>query len=71
MFAEVPNYNEIMLRQTRRTNIYNMTPNHELRRLIRLKEVQKICPRCGAFLSISARGCDNCLLQFNTSRKND
>lgn len=67
MFAINPNYNEIMLRQIKKESILTMKTNSELRRLIRLKEVQKICPRCGAFLSITARGCDNCLLQFDMS----
>ena len=67
MFAINPNYNEIMLRQIKKESFLTMKTTSELRRMVRLKEVQKICPRCGAFLSISAKGCDNCLLQFNTS----
>lgn len=67
MFAINPNYNEIMLRQIKKESFLTMKTTSELRRMVRLKEVQKICPRCGAFLTISAKGCDNCLFQFDTS----
>lgn len=71
MFAVNPNYNELALKQIKRASIYTIEPSYELRKQVRLREIQKICPRCGAFLTITAKGCDNCLFQFDTSRKND
>lgn len=29
----------------------------------------KICPKCGAVLHISDKGCNNCLFQFNQGGK--
>ena len=31
-----------------------------------LESCWKMCPRCGNILRIGAKGCDNCLLQFDT-----
>lgn len=34
-----------------------------------LKECSKMCPRCGAIHTIDCKGCDNCLFQFNNTRR--
>lgn len=37
-----------------------------------LKRCFKVCPKCGTFLSLRAKGCDSCLFQFdNRSIKRD
>ena len=28
----------------------------------------KLCPKCGALVSLNAKGCDNCLFQFNNNK---
>ena len=27
----------------------------------------KLCPKCGALVALNAKGCDNCLFQFNNN----
>lgn len=34
-----------------------------------LKSCNKMCPRCGAILPLDSKGCDNCLFQFNNTRR--
>jgi ribosomal protein L40E len=31
--------------------------------------VSKICPRCGTFLPLAAKGCESCLFQFDIGDK--
>lgn len=31
--------------------------------------VSKICPRCGTFLPLAAKGCESCLFQFDIGEK--
>lgn len=35
------------------------------------RSITKVCPRCGTFLPLSAKGCESCLLQFNIGDKNN
>lgn len=36
-----------------------------------LQQFRKMCPRCGASLPIDAKGCSDCLLQFDKGRKKE
>lgn len=66
MFNVNPNYNEIALKQMRQEYV----PYWAQRKENFLQRCHKVCPKCGAFLSLRAKGCDNCLFQFdNRSRE--
>ena len=60
MFNANKNYAEIALRQTK---VICVAP-HLIRAENFVRTFTKLCPRCGAILSLRAKGCDNCLFQF-------
>ena len=35
-----------------------------------LQNILKVCPNCGTLNQLDAKGCVNCLFQFNKERKN-
>ena len=67
MFNINKNYNEIMLNQTR----YEYIPNWKIRQAKFLMTCYKVCPKCGSVLSLDAKGCSNCLLQFKGDKRKD
>lgn len=60
MFNTQKNYNEIYFRESRK----NFHISDGLRQQLFLENVYKLCPNCGAYNPILAKGCDNCLYQF-------
>lgn len=66
MFNVNKNYAEIALRQTQTSYV----PAWYSRAKAFKSTITKLCPRCGTFLSLTAKGCDNCLFQFNKESKN-
>lgn len=67
MFNINKNYNEIALRQSK---IICLAP-HAVRAELFLRTIKKICPRCGAIIDLRAKGCDNCLFQFDKGVQNN
>lgn len=67
MFNINKNYAELAYRQTQGPYI----PKFLIRQQKFLNSCAKLCPKCGAILPISAKGCDSCLFQFDKRSNNN
>ena len=57
-------------------NVLDLTPKVKgpawvCRAMAFKRTISKVCPRCGTFLPLSAKGCESCLLQFDIGDKNN
>ena len=62
MFNVNKNYAEIAYRQTQ---LRSLAPSWYMRKERFIKDIYKVCPKCGTILPLRAKGCESCLLQFD------